>query len=116
MTTAKLPIAVLVVALAACLGCGGGSASPPPPGTVPPTITSVSPLVVAANSEVTFNTTTSGSTITEWLWTFGNAADPSTSRDKSPTVTISTPGVYDCRVVGENQWYETTTTFRLTVE
>ena len=116
MRIAYLPAGALIVAIVACLGCGGGGSSPPPPGTVPPTITSVSPLVVDANSEITFTTTTSGSAITDWQWTFGNAADPSTSRTKSPTVTIGEAGIYDCRVVGENQWYETTTTFRLVVE
>jgi len=116
MRNSMLPAGLLIVALAACLGCGGGEATPPPPGTVPPSITGVSPLVVSANTEVTFTTTTSGSAITRWQWTFGNAADPSTARSASPTVTVGDPGTYDCRVVGENAWYETTTTFKLVVE
>ena len=116
MRNSKLPTGLLIIAIAACLGCGGGSAGPAPPGTVPPSITSVSPLVVDADTEVTFTTTTSGSAITRWTWTFGNAADPGTSRNASPTVTTADPGVYDCRVKGKNAWFETTTTFKLVVE
>ena len=116
MRIAKLPAAALLIAMAACLGCGGGSAGPAPPGTVPPSITSVSPLVVDANSEVKFSATTTGSAITRWTWTFGNAASPSTARNSSPSVTIGDPGTYDCRVIGENAWFETTTTFKLLVK
>lgn len=116
MGNSKLPAGLLIIAVAACLGCGGDSATPAPPGTVPPSITSVSPLVVDANTEVTFTTVTSGSAITRWQWTFGNAADPGTSRNASPTVTVGEAGVYDCRVIGENAWFETTTTFKLVVE
>jgi PKD repeat protein len=116
MRISMLPAVALLIAMAASLGCGGGSAGPPPPGTVPPSITAVSPLVVDANTEVKFTATTTGSAITRWTWTFGNAADPSTARNSSPTVDIGDPGTYDCRVIGENAWFETTTTFKLTVK
>lgn len=116
MKSAYLPLSALIIAALVCLGCGGGSVGPPPPGTVPPTITGVSPLVVDADSQVTFAATTSGSAITSWTWTFGGAATPSTSRGISPTVTTTTPGTYDCKVEGQNAWYQTTTTFKLTVK
>ncbi len=116
MKFAYMPLTALIIAALACLGCGGGSVGPPPPGTVPPSITSVSPLVVDAGTQVTFTTTTSGSAITSWTWTFGGAATPATSRQMSPKVTTTTPGTYDCRVEGKNAWYETTTTFKLIVQ
>jgi PKD repeat protein len=116
MRNSKLPAGLLIIVVAACLGCGGGGTTPAPPGTVPPSITAVSPLIVDANTEVTFSATTSGSAITRWQWTFGTAGDPGTSRNASPTVTVGDPGVYDCRVIGENAWFETTTTFKLVVE
>jgi hypothetical protein len=110
-------ILMLVALLAASGACGSsGTVGPPPPGTQPPAITAVSPLTGQTGHQVTFNASTSGSAISIWQWTFGGGATPNAyTRGPSATVTLGAPGTYNCKVVGTNSWFGTTTSFSIVV-
>lgn len=106
----------LIGLLLAAVACSGGSVGPPPPGTQPPSITAITPLSGQTGDEVTFTATATGSTITNWQWTFGGGATPNAAHH-GPTVsvTLGAAGTYECSVVGQNAWFGTTTNFTLIV-
>jgi len=81
-----------------------------------PTIESVEPEGGMAGSEVTFGALVSGDGELAYAWDFGGGADPDTSDEASPTVTLGAAGEYEASLTVTNDWGEDTFEFTLTIE
>lgn len=81
----------------------------------PPIINSVSPLSGSPGDEVTFTADVIGTEPFTYAWDFGAAADPSTSADASPQVTLGDAGNYTCSLTVTNDFGENTLDFKLVI-
>ncbi len=82
---------------------------------VPLAISSVSPQNGLASKPTAFSFIYSGSTPTEYFWDFGGGAEPSTSEEENPIVTLGTVGEYDASLTIRNEYNEDIFPFTLTV-
>lgn len=72
-------------------------------GSLPPTITEVTPTGVAGASGALVNfSATATNSPTSWSWDFDGGAFPNTSTDASPQVTLEAPGAYNGTVTATN--------------
>ena len=65
-----------------------------------PKITAISPIGGGySGDEITFNATVGGEEPFTYAWDFGGGAEPDTSDEPSPTVTLGEPGDYSAKLV-----------------
>ncbi len=81
----------------------------------PPDITEVSPTTGPAGAPVTFTATVTGDEPLTYSWDFGGGANPDTSTDTEPVVTLSAEDSYDASVTVSNDFGEDFFAFTLVV-
>ncbi len=84
-------------------------------GEDPPLIVSVSPLSGTVGAETQFAAVVTGGSPRTYQWSFGGGAEPNTSVDQSPTVTLGEAGLYSCLLHVENIYGVDDYEFTLTV-
>jgi len=70
----------------------------------PPEVTEVAPLTGASGSLVLFSATVTGDAPLIYSWDFGGGADPDTSSDVEPEVTLGAPDTYDASLAVSNSF------------
>ncbi len=80
-----------------------------------PIIYQVSPTEGYQHEEYTFSATFSGVEPLTYAWDFGGGAEPDTSSDPSPTVTLADAGEYEASLTVTNAYGEASFPFALTV-
>jgi PKD repeat protein len=81
-----------------------------------PFIDDVQPQSGITGTSVTFTPTLSGGAVESYDWNFGGGADPDTSTDPAPTVTLAGVGTYNASLTVANSLASDTYSFTLTVE
>jgi len=80
-----------------------------------PRILGVEPIVGNEGAEVQFSTDVVGAEPITYAWDFADAAEPSTSNEPSPTVTMLEGGTYEVSLTVENEYGVATLDFNLEV-
>ena len=80
-----------------------------------PIIYEASPTEGYQHEEYTFSATVTGAEPLEYVWDFGGGANPDTSTEPSPTVTLSDAGEYEASLTVTNAYGEASFPFSLTV-
>jgi len=80
-----------------------------------PIIYEVSPTEGYQHEEYTFSATVTGAESLEYAWDFGGGAEPGTSSESSPTVTLADAGVYAASLTVTNAYGQASFPFTLTV-
>ncbi len=80
-----------------------------------PQIESISPLGGNEGESITFSAVVSGGGTYAYAWNFGGGADPNTSSEQSPTVTLLDGGGYSANLVVETEFGITQRDFTLNV-
>ncbi len=80
-----------------------------------PIIYEVSPTEGYQHEEYTFSATVTGAETLEYAWDFGGGAEPDTSSDSSPTVTLTDAGEYAATLTVTNAYGDASFPFTLTV-
>jgi hypothetical protein len=85
---------------------------------LPPLISSVGPLSGEEGEEITLSALLNipASLVTTWYWDLGSAGSIAISAAANPTLTLGSPGRYECSVKAWNAWGETEYPFVLTVD
>ncbi len=81
----------------------------------PPYIVSLSPQAGEEGSEVNFSAVVTGDEPISYTWNFGGGANPNTSNDPAPTVTLGAPNTYNASLYVENPYGSDTFNFDLVV-
>ncbi len=84
-------------------------------GEIPPEVIYVSPLSGTVGSEATFSAVVTGATPMTYAWDFGGGAEPNTSDEESPRVTLGIAGEYSCSLNVLNAYGEDLYEFALTI-
>jgi len=80
-----------------------------------PIIYDVSPTEGYQHEEYTFSATVTGAEPLTYAWDFGGGAEPDTSAESSPTITLADAGVYAASLTVTNAYDSATHPFTLTV-
>ncbi len=81
----------------------------------PPNIVAVGPFIGDSGSQSIVSANTEGTQPLTYSWNFNGGAEPGTSSDTSPEVTLGAPGTYDCVLLVTNANGSDSCAFALTV-
>ncbi|MEO7993917.1 MAG: PKD domain-containing protein [bacterium] len=71
-------------------------------GARPPVVTSVAPTTGGEATIIQVSAITTGDPVANWAWDFGAGANPSTSIEASPQITLGPAGTYPCTLTVDN--------------
>jgi len=82
---------------------------------IPPAVISIDPTYGGSGEEVVFGASYAGTEPLTFAWDFGGGADPDSSSEEMPTVTLGLGGIYSASLTLTNDWGSDTLDFDLRV-